>query len=205
MKKRPGLRFNRSQAVTFAAREVAASCEVKHRLGQRALVELARLVEASVHALRAGRRIYLLGNGGSAADAQHIAAELLGHFRRQRTALSALALTTDTSVLTAVSNDYGFEKVFVRQVEGLVGRGDLVIGITTSGRSTNVIQALRRTRELGGVTAALAGAYTRRLHPVTDFLFAVPSHDSKRIQEVHALVGHIYCDLIEQYLFGRPR
>ncbi|MFQ5925852.1 MAG: SIS domain-containing protein [Terriglobia bacterium] len=203
MKKRLRYRFNRSHALAFATREVAASCAVKQRLGRRELAELARLVKASVRALAAGRRIYLFGNGGSAADAQHIAAELVGRFRQHRLPLPAVALTTDTSVLTTVSNDYGFENVFVRQVEALVARGDIVIGITTSGRSANVIQGLRRARSLGGVTGALAGAYTRRLRPVTDFLLAVPSHDTQRIQEVHALVGHIYCDLIEQNLFAR--
>lgn len=203
MKKRPQLRFARNRALAFAAREVAASCQVKQRLGHAELASLTDWIEASLRALAAGRRIYLFGNGGSAADAQHIAAELIGRFRRHRAPLSGVALTTDTSVLTAVSNDYGFENVFLRQVEGLVRRGDIVVGITTSGRSPNVIRALRRARQLGGITVALCGDYTRALRPVADFLVPVPARDTQRIQEVHALLGHIYCDLIEQHLVRR--
>lgn len=198
-----GGRFNRSRAMKFAAEEVAASCAVKQRLGKKELRQIVACAEASVRALAAGRRIYLFGNGGSAADASHIAAELVGRFRRQRVPLGGMALTTDTSILTAVGNDYGFEDIFVRQVEALARRGDVAVGITTSGRSENVLRALRRARELGCVTLAFCGAYTRRLAAVTDALVAVPSTDTQRIQEVHALIGHIYCDLIEQTLFPR--
>jgi len=192
---------DRRRAVEFARREVAASCNVKQQLGETELGALADWARASLRALAAGRRIYLFGNGGSAADAQHIAAELVGHFRRPRVALPAVALTTDTSVLTSVGNDYGFEEIFLRQIEALAHPGDVVVGITTSGRSPNVLRALARARTLGCVTVALCGAYTRELRRVSRHLVAVPSRDTQRIQEVHALLGHIFCDLIEQQLF----
>jgi len=197
--------FDLKAAISFAAAERAESCRVKQRLGPAQFTPLAEFVRASLQALRAGRRIYLFGNGGSAADAQHIAAELLGRFRRHRAALPVLALTTNTSVLTAVSNDYGFAEVFARQVQGLVGADDVVVGITTSGRSVNVLRGLRYARKAGAVTVVLCGAYTRQLRSVTDILIAVPARDTQRIQEAHSLLGHIYCDLIEQHLFSRPR
>lgn len=203
VKRRSRIRFSRPQAVAFARREVASSCAVKEQLGRQELAALVGVVEAAVRALAAGRRIYLFGNGGSAADAQHIASELIGRFRRHRRALPAVALTTDTSALTAISNDYGFAEVFVRQVEGLVRAGDVVIGITTSGRSENVLRGLARARRLGAVTVAFCGAYTARLRRSADHLVAVPSRDTQRIQEVHALFGHIFCDLIEQHFARR--
>ena len=190
--------------MAFATGEIASSCAVKQRLGRGELSQLARCIEASLRALAAGRRIYLFGNGGSAADAQHIAAEMVGRYRRHRTALPVVALTTNTSVLTAIGNDYAFEDVFTRQVEALVRQGDVVIGITTSGRSPNVVRALRRARQLGGVTVALCGAYTRLLRPVADIILSVPSEDPQRVQEAHTLLGHIYCGLIEQCLFPQP-
>lgn len=205
VKRRTPYGFDRRRALAFAVDEIAASCAVKQRVGQRELTALIGCVEASLAALAAGRRIYLFGNGGSAADAQHIAAELVGRFRRHRAALPALALTTNASVLTAVSNDYGFAEVFVRQVDAWVGRGDVVIGLTTSGRSPNVVRALARARQRGAITVAFCGAYTRRLRPVARILVAVPSRDTQRIQEVHGLWGHIYCDLIEQHYFRPAR
>jgi D-sedoheptulose 7-phosphate isomerase len=193
--------LDRRRAVEFARREAAASCTVKQQLGETELGALADWARASLRALAAGRRIYLFGNGGSAADAQHIAAELVGHFRRPRAALPALALTTDTSVLTSVGNDYGFEEIFLRQIEALARPGDVAVGITTSGRSPNVLRALARARTLGCVTVALCGAYTRELRRVARHLVAVPSRDTQRIQEAHALLGDIFCDLVEQQLF----
>jgi len=196
-------RFDLNAAVRLGRAQLAESCRVKQRLSRALLLRLAELAQLSIEALTHGRCVYLFGNGGSAADAQHIAAELQGRLRLDRLGLPAQALTTNTSVLTAVGNDYGFTDLFSRQVESLAGAGDIVIGLTTSGASPNVLRGLRVARRLRCVTAAFTGARTERIRPLADFLFAIPSRDTQRIQEVHITLGHIYCDLIERHLFGR--
>ena len=148
--------------------------------------------------LRAGGKVLAFGNGGSAADAQHLAAELVGRFLRDRPGLSAFALTPDTSVLTAVSNDMGYESVFRRQVEAHGRPGDVAVGITTSGRSPNVVQALERARELGLVTVGLTGNGGGRLAGRVDYLVDVPHRETARIQEVHAMVVHVLCQVVEE-------
>jgi D-sedoheptulose 7-phosphate isomerase len=148
--------------------------------------------------LRAGGKVLAFGNGGSAADAQHLAAELVGRFLRDRPGLSAFALTTDTSVLTAVGNDMGYESVFRRQVEAHGRPGDVAVGITTSGRSPNVVAALERARELGLVTVGLTGNGGGRLAGRVDYLVDVPHRETARIQEVHAMVVHVLCQVIEE-------
>ena len=193
------------QAVRFAAEQVAQSVQVKKRLSRPLLTRLARLTAAAELSLRDGGRIFLFGNGGSAADAQHIAAELQGRLRVSRPSLPVLALTTNSSVLTAVGNDYGFRDIFARQVEGLAGPGDIVIGITTSGSSANVLAGLRAARKRKAITAALTGSRTAKIKPLADYLLAAPSTDTQRIQEVHVLLGHIFCDLLERRLFPRRR
>ena len=195
--------FDVGAAVRFAGRELAESCRVKKRIPKGLLERLAEFARLTLEALAQGHRVYLFGNGGSAADAQHIAAELQGRLRRQRAALPALALTTNSSVLTAVANDYGFADIFSRQVQGLVEPGDVVVGITTSGASENVLRALRTARRRGAHTVALTGVRTGKIKPLVDLLLNVPSHDTQRIQEVHSTLGHIYCDLIERHLFAR--
>ncbi len=177
------------------------SCRVKERFSDSLLDRIWEWVEASKAALDLGRRIFFLGNGGSAADAQHLAAELVGRFRCRRRGLPAIALTTNSSVLTAISNDFSFEDVFLRQVEALVAPGDVVVGITTSGRSRNVIRALRLGRAKGAVTVCLTGANGERLRQLVHLLIAVPSRDTQRIQEAHITIGHIYCELLDSY-FG---
>lgn len=152
--------------------------------------------------LRAGGVIYLFGNGGSAADAQHIAAELSGRFTLERKPLPAVALTTNASSLTAIANDYGYEQVFSRQLEGLINTGDLAVGISTSGRSKNVVEGLRVARLHGAVTVAFVGEYTDDVAEFCDIVVSVPSKDTARIQECHILIGHIICELIEKSLFG---
>jgi D-sedoheptulose 7-phosphate isomerase len=147
--------------------------------------------------LRAGGKILWCGNGGSAADSQHLAAEIVGRFRRNRPGMASIALTTDTSILTSVANDYGFEAVFARQVEALGNRGDLLVGITTSGNSPNVLKALETARARGLATVAFTGAGGGKAAPLADLLFAVPSGETARIQEVHILAGHMLCDWIE--------
>jgi D-sedoheptulose 7-phosphate isomerase len=196
-------RFDLNAAVRLARGQLAESCRVKQRIPRMLLVHLAELAQLTIAALALGRCVYLFGNGGSAADAQHIAAELQGRLRLERPGLRAQALTTNSSILTAVGNDYSFADLFARQVESLAGAGDIVIGLTTSGASPNVLRGLRAARRRGCVTAALTGVRTERIKSLADFLLAVPSRDTQRIQEAHITLGHIYCDLIERHLFGR--
>ena len=137
------------------------------------------------------------GNGGSAADSQHLAAELLGRFRRERRGLPSIALTTDTSILTAIGNDYGFERVFQRQVEALCVKGDVVVRISTSGNSRNVCAALERARQLGAFTAALTGQGGGSMASIAEATLRIASKDTARIQEGHILCGHMLCDWVE--------
>ncbi|PYQ09615.1 MAG: phosphoheptose isomerase [Acidobacteria bacterium] len=148
--------------------------------------------------LRGGGRVLAFGNGGSAADAQHLAGELVGRFRRDRAALSAIALTTDSSVVTAIGNDMGYESVFRRQVEAHGRPGDVAVGITTSGRSPNVVQALQLARERGLVTMGLTGGGGGRLAGAVDYLIEVPHAETARIQEVHVMVVHVLCQIVEE-------
>jgi D-sedoheptulose 7-phosphate isomerase len=149
-------------------------------------------------ALTSGRKILLCGNGGSAADAQHIAAELVGCYEKQRRSWPALALTTDTSALTAVSNDLGYEQVFARQVAGLAQAGDVLIAISTSGKSPNVLQAAERARELGCKTIALTGETSEPLGSFCDVVMAVRSRRTARVQEAHITIGHLWCEMVDQ-------
>ena len=151
-------------------------------------------------ALRSGKRIYLCGNGGSAADAQHIAAELIGRFVGERRSLPAIALTTDTSALTAIGNDYGYEQVFSRQVEGLAEEGDVLIAISTSGNSSNILKAVEVAREHGSRVIGMSGKSGGDLHTAVDLSLVVPSDVTARIQEMHIVIGHLLCALIECHL-----
>ena len=149
------------------------------------------------NAIGAGRTVFWCGNGGSAADCQHLAAELVGRFERSRKGLASVALTTDSSILTSVSNDFGFECVFARQIEALCRPGDVVVGISTSGNSPNVCAALVKAREIGCRTLAMTGETGGRLITLADHCLRVPSASTARVQEVHILAGHMLCDLIE--------
>jgi D-sedoheptulose 7-phosphate isomerase len=144
----------------------------------------------------------LAGNGGSAADAQHIAAELVGRYGFDRPSIPSLALTTDTSNLTAIGNDYGYDKVFSRQLEGMGQEGDLFIGISTSGNSQNIINAFESAKERGITTVALVGRDGGKMAQMADYAIIIPSNATPRIQESHILIGHILCDIIEKELFG---
>jgi D-sedoheptulose 7-phosphate isomerase len=148
--------------------------------------------------LRGGGKVLTFGNGGSAADAQHLAGELVGRFLRERAALSAIALTTDSSVMTAIGNDMGYESVFRRQVEAHGRPGDVAVGITTSGRSPNVVQALQVARAQGLVTVGLTGGGGGRLAGAVDYLIDVPHAETARIQEVHVMVVHVLCQIVEE-------
>ena len=161
------------------------------------------LLEASklaVETLRAGNKVLLCGNGGSAADAQHIAAELTGRYKSERRGLPGIALTTDTSALTAIGNDYGYDRVFDRQVEALANKGDLIIGISTSGNSKNIVSALKLGRELGCKTLGLSGRDGGAMNEVCDVNLIVPSSDTPRIQEMHILFGHTICQIVDNEL-----
>jgi D-sedoheptulose 7-phosphate isomerase len=149
-------------------------------------------------ALRAGNKLLIIGNGGSAADAQHIAAEIVGRYKQDRPAYAAIALTTDTSALTAIANDYGFDQVFARQVEGLGQRGDVLLALSTSGRSPNILAALRVARERGLVTIGFTGAKGEALGALCDHLLVSPSDDTPIIQQIHLAAAHGICDEIEQ-------
>ena len=164
-----------------------------------ALLAAARKIAAViVAALRAGNKLLIVGNGGSAADAQHIAAEIIGRYKQDRPAYAAIALTTDTSALTAIANDYGFEQVFARQVEGLGARGDVLLALSTSGRSPNILAALRTARERGLVTIGFTGSKGEALGALCDHLFVSPSDDTPVVQQIHLSVAHGICDEIEQ-------
>ena len=155
-------------------------------------------------AFRNGRKLLLAGNGGSAADAQHIAAEFLSRFAFDRNPLPAIALTTDTSVLTAIGNDYGYDQVFERQVRGLGVKGDVFIGISTSGRSPNVIAALKTARDIGVITIGMTGSGKRPMNALCELVLAAPSTETALIQQVHITAAHAICGLVERDLFQAP-
>ena len=150
--------------------------------------------------LEAGGKLLLMGNGGSAGDAQHIAAELVGRFKKERKAMPALALTVDTSSLTALGNDYGFDTIFERQVEALANKNDTVIGISTSGNSENIIRAVNKANSIGAFTIGLLGNDGGKLKDAVNLPIIIPSNDTARIQEVHITIGHIICEIIEEDL-----
>ncbi|MFH1226345.1 MAG: D-sedoheptulose 7-phosphate isomerase [Planctomycetota bacterium] len=176
---------------------ILESAQAKYMLLNESEV-LVRIAEAAIKSLKSGRKIVLFGNGGSAADAQHIAAEIVGTFnRRNRRALPAVALTTNTSNLTAIGNDFSFEDVFSRQVEGLVSKGDVVIGISTSGNSPNVLKAIKAARRLGAFTVGFTGITKNKLKGLVHICFSAPSDKTPHIQECHITAGHIVCGLID--------
>lgn len=161
------------------------------------------IARAIADALRAGNKLLLVGNGGSAADAQHIAAEIVGRYKQERPGWAAIALTTDTSALTAIGNDYSFEQIFARQVEGLGRRGDVLVALTTSGRSPNILAALRKAREIGITTAGFTGLKGESLRAACDHLLVAPSDDTPVIQQVHMMALHAICDEVEQALIAK--
>jgi D-sedoheptulose 7-phosphate isomerase len=173
--------------------------------GDAALLAAARAIAAAiVTALRSGNKLLIAGNGGSAADAQHIAAEIVGRYKQDRPAYAAIALTTDTSALTAIANDYGFEQVFARQVEGLGQKGDVLLAISTSGRSPNILAALASARARGMVTVGFTGSKGKTLATSCDHLLVSPSDDTAVIQQIHLTVAHGICEEIEQAVMREP-
>lgn len=187
----------------FLSQQFDAHAQVLAATGKVVGEPFARLVDACVTSLKAGGKIVFFGNGGSAADAQHLAAELLVRYRVNRKALASVALTTDTSVLTACANDFSYDDIFARQVEGLVRREDVVIGISTSGKSPNVIRGLQAAKAIGAVAAGFAGRDGGLMKDLCDPVIIVPSDVVARIQEMHILIGHCLCERVEQ-LAGGP-
>ena len=185
------------RAVARARRYIAESASLAGQLTGLAPA-VARVAQVVAKALAARRRVYLMGNGGSAADAQHIAGELVGRFLTDRPGLAAQALTTDTSVLTAVANDYGYEEVFARQLAAHVRPGDVVIGFSTSGRSANVLRGFEEARKGGAVTVGFCGPEAEEFASRCDVVICVPGSSSPHIQDGHAILAHVLCDLVEQ-------
>ena len=178
---------------------ISESISVKEKTKELAPV-IEKIAKAAVKCYRSGGKIVLFGNGGSAADCQHLAAELVCRFEKNRKSFPAIALTTDTSLLTAVSNDYGFDKVFSRQVESMVSKGDLAIAISTSGNSKNVVSAAKQAKKQGAFVVGFTGSRGGRLKTACDLTLAAPSDITARIQETHIMASHIICKLIENEL-----
>src|SRR6266566_2846622 len=187
----------------YVKRSIDASIAVKQRLlaSTDVVSAIAKVTEVLVEAIRCGNKPLLFGNGGSAADAQHIAAEFVGRFAFNRPALPALALSVNTSCITAIGNDYGFDQVFSRQIEAIGRPGDVAVGITTSGNSPNVLRAVTAARKVGLHTVGLTGRGGGKLKECVDHCICVPSDETPRIQECHILVGHIISELVEHELF----
>ena len=181
---------------------LARSAYVKLLLMQRQADVIEQIGVRLAKVLKAGRGIFIFGNGGSAADSQHIAAELESRFMKERRALPCLALTTNTSTLTAIGNDYGYDRTFARQIEAYCRKGDAVIAISTSGNSVNVLEAVKRAKKAGAVTIGFTNEKGGKLKGLVDLCLCVPSTDTQRVQECHITVGHIVCDIIESSMFG---
>jgi D-sedoheptulose 7-phosphate isomerase len=185
-----------------AEKLIQRSIEVKLAFladGGAAVIE--KMAEKVLEALRAGGRVYLCGNGGSAADCQHIAGEFVGRFMKERGPLPCVALSTDTSVLTCLSNDYGFDRVFERQVEGLMQEGDVLIALSTSGTSPNVLRAVEAAKRIGATVLGFSGRGGGKLKEAADLCLVAPADESPRIQELHITAAHVLCDLVEERYF----
>ena len=182
-------------------KQIEESINLKEELKAQSRV-LISIAEQIIQAFRAGNKVLLFGNGGSAADAEHIAAELGGKFGRNREPLPAIALTTNTSLLTAIVNDYSYEVVFARQVKALAKKGDVVIGISTSGESPNVLRGIEQAKRIGATTIAFTGQ-GGKLKESADYVLSLPSNNTPRLQEAHITAGHIICYLVEEALFGK--
>lgn len=177
---------------------IERSIEVHHQLISGCLADIAAAADALISAYRDGHKAVFFGNGGSAADAQHLAAEFVGRYLRERSPMPALALNGNSSAVTAVANDYGYDQIFVRQLRALATPGDVAVAISTSGNSPNVVQAVKGARRMGLYTIGLTGAPGGLLRGLADTVIVVPSEETPRIQECHILIGHALCDAVEQ-------
>lgn len=183
-------------------KELLESAEIKRRTAETLSEPIAKAVEVIIEAFQKGGKLILAGNGGSAADAQHIATEFMVRYKLERRSLGALALTTDTSALTAIGNDYSFEDLFSRQLEGLGNKGDVFIAITTSGKSPNILKAVRVAKAKGIYTIGFTGKGGGLLKDLVDLAITIPSDSTERIQESHITIGHIISNLVEKRLFS---
>jgi D-sedoheptulose 7-phosphate isomerase len=181
--------------------QLEESCRIKQSFSEELLGRIAQFAERAAAALAAGGKVVFFGNGGSAADAQHLAAELSVRLQRTRPGMAALALTTNTSILTAAANDFGFEQIFARQIESLVAAGDILVAISTSGASPNVLRGAETGKKRGAFIVGMTGETGGALAAQVDLLINVPARDPQRIQEAHITIGHIVCSLIEDLRF----
>ena len=184
---------------------IEGSIQVKQALlkDEQLMLEIEKTVNAITFAFKNGNAVYFAGNGGSAADAQHLAAEFSGRFYKDRKALPSDALHCNSSYLTAVANDYSYDVIYARLLEGIAKPGDVLVGISTSGNSGNIVKAFEMAKSIGVVTVGFTGATGGKMKPLSDFLINVPSTTTPRIQESHILVGHIICELVEENIFGK--
>ena len=185
-------------------RSFKESSQLKDVFVNENLVKIVEVIEALTAALQRGNKIMLFGNGGSAADAQHLAAEFVNRFIIERPPLAAMALSTDTSIMTSIGNDYDFSEIFSKQIRALGQEGDVAWGISTSGNSSNVIRALETAKKMGIVTIALTGKDGGQITRIADYALNVSSNNTPRIQEVHITVGHVICEMVDFKLFQRP-
>jgi len=184
-------------------KQLYESAEIKKIVAENFSDKIASAVKMIIECYRKGGKTVFFGNGGSAADSQHLAAEFVGRFKLERQALPSLALHTNSSTITALGNDYDYSIVFVRQIEALLSEKDVAIGLSTSGNSLNVIKAIKKAKEIGAQTIGLAGKDGGKLATVSDISIIIPSDDTARIQEAHITIGHIIADLVEKNLFGQ--
>jgi D-sedoheptulose 7-phosphate isomerase len=189
----------------YISNQVKKSIDVKQQLLENSqLIELIKEVSLKcVEIYKNGNKTLIAGNGGSAADAQHIAGEFVSRFYFDRPGLASMALTTDTSIMTAIGNDYGYEKLFSRQVQANGVKGDMFIGISTSGNSVNVVEALKECKVKGIITVGFTGASGGKMAELCDYCIKVPSSETPRVQEAHILIGHIICAVVEEAIFGK--
>jgi D-sedoheptulose 7-phosphate isomerase len=192
-------------AMDFIRQQIEESLKVKNLiLADRVILKsIDEAADACSRSLRKGNKIIFAGNGGSAADAQHLAAELVNRFGFERPALAAMAITSDTSILTAISNDYGFEKLFARQLEAIGKKGDVFFSLSTSGNSSDILEGIKEAKKAGIKTIGLTGKSGGKMKRLCDLIIRVPSNETPRIQEAHILIGHIICSMIENTLFGK--
>lgn len=176
------------------------SIQIKEDLLRNSIAKIIEITETIINCLKKGGKVILFGNGGSASDSQHIAAELVGRFKKDRNALAAIALTTNTSILTSLANDYGYETVFVKQIEALGKKDDVAIGISTSGKAKNVVLGIKQAKKMGLKAVVFTGGDGGELVRLADISLIIPSSVTARIQEAHITVGHIICELVEQAL-----
>ena len=181
------------------------SIQIKEEILRSQVGQIKEIADLMIECLKKNGKVIIFGNGGSASDAQHIAAEFVGRFKRDRTALAAIALTTNTSILTSLANDYGFEIIFAKQIEGLGQKNDIALGISTSGKAKNVALGIKQAKKMGIKTVALTGGDGGELAKLADTALLVPSSVTARIQEAHITIGHIICELVETTLCAEQK